>query len=94
MHADFELSPQGFAGYVLFLLDKIATIKAALISVLLTGGIGIVNNIDWLAVLGVIVAVLTALAQLVRVVTDLREDQRRQKRFEQDRIRGKGDTDA
>ena len=91
MHADFELTPQGVAGYTLFLLDKIATIKAALFSVLLTGGIGIVNDIDWLAVLGVIVAVLTALAQLVRVVTDLREDRRRQRRFEQDDNNRDGD---
>lgn len=90
MHANFEISPQWFAG-ALFWLDKIATIKAALISVLLTGGIGIVNNIDWLAVLGVIVAVLTALAQLVRVITDLREDRRRQRRFEQDDNNRDGD---
>lgn len=91
MHADLELTPQGVVGHVLFLLDKIATIKAALVSVLLTGGIGIVNNIDWLAVLGVIVAVLTALAQLVRVITDLREDRRRQRRFEQDDGSRRGD---
>lgn len=60
--------------------DRIATIKAGIASSLLAGGWGVVANIDWLAVVGAIVALLTGAAQIVRIWADVRKDRRETKR--------------
>ena len=61
-------------------LERIATIKAGIASSLLAGGWGVVAQIDWLAVLGAIVALLTGAAQVVRIWADVRKDRREIKR--------------
>lgn len=61
-------------------LERIATIKAGLASSLLAGGWGVVAQIDWLAVIGAIVALLTGAAQVVRIWADVRKDRREIKR--------------
>ena len=66
--------------------DRIATIKAGIASSLLAGGWGVVAQIDWLAVIGAIVALLTGAAQVVRIWADMRKDRRETKR--QDRENG------
>ena len=65
-------------------LERIATIKAGLASSLLAGGWGVVANIDWLAVIGAIVALLTGAAQVVRIWADVRKDRREIKRHERE----------
>lgn len=65
-------------------LERIATIKAGLASSLLAGGWGVVAQIDWLAVLGAIVALLTGAAQVVRIWADVRKDRREIKRHERE----------
>lgn len=60
--------------------DRIATIKAGIASSLLAGGWGVVAQIDWLAVIGAIVALLTGAAQVVRIWADVRKDRRETKR--------------
>ena len=64
--------------------ERIATIKAGLASSLLAGGWGVVANIDWLAVVGAIVALLTGAAQVVRIWADVRKDRRETKRHERE----------
>ncbi|MFI0399663.1 MAG: hypothetical protein ACH34X_11305 [Thiolinea sp.] len=65
-------------------LERIATIKAGLASSLLAGGWGVVAQIDWLAVIGAIVALLTGAAQVVRIWADVRKDRREIKRHERE----------
>ena len=64
--------------------DRIATIKAGIASSLLAGGWGVVAQIDWLAVIGAIVALLTGAAQVVRIWADVRKDRREIKRHERE----------
>ena len=65
-------------------LERIAPIKAGLASSLLAGGWGVVAQIDWLAVIGAIVALLTGAAQVVRIWADVRKDRREIKRHERE----------
>ena len=69
--------------------DRIATIKAGIASSLLAGGWGVVAQIDWLAVMGAIVALLTGAAQVVRIWADERKDQREKKRQDQENQKAK-----
>jgi len=58
-------------------LEKVTTIKAGVIGTALSGGWGVIKGVDWLTVLGAVVAILTAIAQGVRIWTDVREERRR-----------------
>lgn len=56
--------------------EKIATIKAGLAGSLFAGGWGVIASIDWLAVIGAFVALLTGLAQVVKIWAEVRRDRR------------------
>lgn len=60
--------------------EKIATIKAGLAGSLFAGGWGVIASINWLAVIGAIVALLTGAAQVVKIWADVRKDRRETKR--------------
>ncbi len=71
-------------------LDRIATIKAGIMSSGLAGGIAILKGVDWLAILGAVTAIVTIVAQINRIIMEHRKD-RREHTEHLERIRGEKD---
>ncbi len=57
-------------------LERITTIKIGIIGTLFSGGLGVLKEIDWLTVVGLVVAVATLAAQVVRMWTDIQRNKR------------------
>lgn len=67
--------------------DRIMTMKAGMTGAVISGGLGVLEDIDWLAVAGIVVALLTALGQVVRMWTDVQRNNREARKARRDTLK-------
>lgn len=70
--------PRSMIDFFTKMLDKMTTITAGFIGTVTSSFVGLVRDIDWMIVLGIVTALLTALAQAVKIWAEIREDRRRE----------------
>lgn len=72
--------PRSMMDFFTKMLDKMTTITAGFVGTATSSFVGLVKDIDWMVVLGIATALLTALAQVVKIWAEVREDRRREQK--------------